>query len=279
MLQPGIEFDRVQEAAQYIEAKMPFTPKVGIILGTGLGEFLDKVEVEQEIHTVWIPNMIPPSVVSHRGRLCFAHVEGVPTVILAGRVHHYEGHDLVDVVRPIRVLRTIGCTHVLATNAAGGLNADFNEGDLVFVRDHINLMNAHPLRGPNEDRWGSRFPDMLNAYDPDWIQYAEQKATSAGIQVRKGVYAGVSGPSLETAAEYEFLHRIGADLVGMSAVPEVIAAHHIGLRVMVISVVSNACYPLSRLRSLTVEEVIANVRKKETEVENLIRLALPFVRH
>ena len=183
-----------------------------------------------------------------------------------------------EVVRPVRVLHAIGCTHLVITNAAGGLNADFNGGDIVIIRDHINLMHANPLRGPNEERWGPRFPDMMHAYDPDWITYIKAQAATLNLKINSGVYAGLAGPNLETPAEYEYLHRIGADLVGMSAVPEVIAAHHIGMKIMAMSVVSNVCYPPERIRETTVEDVIRVVETSAPTVGALVQLVLAYCR-
>jgi purine-nucleoside phosphorylase len=270
------EFELVQEAAAYIKHRMPFVPKAGIILGTGLGNWTKSIEIVSEINTADIPNMISPKVVSHKGKLSFAIINNVPVAILAGRVHYYEGYEMNEVVRPVRVLHTIGCTHLVITNAAGGLNADFDGGDIIIIRDHINLMNANPLRGPNEDRWGPRFPDMMHAYDRDWIAYTKAQAQKLDLKINTGVYAGLAGPNLETPAEYEYLHRIGADLVGMSAVPEVIAAHHIGMKILAMSVVSNVCYPPERIQETTVEDVIRVVESSALKVGALIKQALQY---
>ena len=272
------EFDLVQEAAAYIKHRMPFVPKAGIILGTGLGNWTKSVDIITEINTAEVPNMISPKVASHKGKLSFAIINDVPVAILAGRVHYYEGYEMNEVVRPVRVLHAIGCTHLVITNAAGGLNADFNGGDIVIIRDHINLMHANPLRGPNEERWGPRFPDMMHAYDPDWIAFTKAQAVTLNLKINSGVYAGLTGPNLETPAEYEYLHRIGADLVGMSAVPEVIAAHHIGMKIMAMSVVSNVCYPPERIRETTVEDVIRVVETSAPTVGALVQLVLAYCR-
>lgn len=268
------EYQKVSEAAAYIKPRMPFVPKVGIILGTGLGDWTNDLEIVSEINTRGIPNMPFPLVASHKGKISFAMIHEVPVVILSGRVHYYEGHALNVVVRPVRILKEIGCTHLVITNAAGGLNPDFNGGDIVIIRDHINLMGVNPLRGPNEERWGPRFPDMMHAYDKSWIAFAKEQAGTLGIDVKSGVYAGNAGPSLETPAEYEYLHRIGADLVGMSAVPEVIAARHIGLKILAMSVVSNVCYPPERIKETTIEDVIRVVRSNASNAGALIRASL-----
>ena len=270
------EYQKVSEAAAYIKSRMPFVPKVGIILGTGLGDWTNDLEITAEINTRGIPNMPFPLVASHKGKISFAMISGIPAVILSGRVHYYEGHALNVVVRPVRILKEIGCTHLVITNAAGGLNASFDAGDIVMIHDHINLMGVNPLRGPNEERWGPRFPDMMHAYDKKWIAFAKEQASSLAIDVKTGVYAGNAGPSLETPAEYAYLNKIGADLVGMSAVPQVIAAHHIGLKILAISVVSNVCFPPERIRETTIEDVINVVRSNAPKAGELIRASVDY---
>ena len=270
------EYQKVSEAASHIKQRMPFVPKVGIILGTGLGDWTSELEMASELSSRGIPNMPFPLVASHKGKISFAMINEVPVVILSGRVHYYEGHALNVVVRPVRILKEIGCTHLIITNAAGGLNPDFEAGDIVMIRDHINLMGVNPLRGPNEERWGPRFPDMMHAYDKMWISFASAQAGPLGIDLKTGVYAGNAGPSLETPAEYEYLHRTGADLVGMSAVPEVIAAHHIGLKTLAISVVSNVCYPPARIKETTIDEVIQVVRTNAHKAGALIRASVGY---
>lgn len=265
---------KVEEAAAYIKSRMPFSPKVGIILGTGLGGWAADLDMVYEIKTAEVPNMTPPKVMSHQGRLSFAQINEIPVAILAGRIHYYEGYAMDEVVRSVRILHEIGCTQLVITNAAGGLNPKFENGDLVIIRDHINLMGENPLRGPNESRWGPRFLDMMHAYDKEWIAFANRKADELGLNVQSGVYAGNAGPSMETPAEYEYLHRIGADLVGMSAVPEVIAARHLGMKVLAISVVSNVCYPPDRIKETTVEEVVKVVEGSAAKVGELIRASV-----
>lgn len=270
------EYELVREAAANIKHRMPFVPKAGIILGTGLGNWTKSVEIVTEINTAEVPNMISPKVASHKGSLYFAMINGVPAAILTGRVHYYEGYEMNEVVRPVRVLHGIGCTHLVTTNAAGGLNPDFEGGDIVIIRDHINLMNANPLRGPNEERWGPRFPDMMHAYDPQWIAFTRQQAEILGIKINTGVYAGLAGPSLETPAEYAYLHKIGADLVGMSAVPEVITANHIGMKILAISVVSNVCYPPDRIMETTAEKAIRVVETSAPMAGALVHHVLTY---
>ena len=253
------EYLRVAEAVDYISARLPATPRIGLILGTGLGRIIEGLPVEAEISMAWVPGMNPPGVASHAGKIYATTWHGQAVIILSGRVHYYEGHEMADVVRPVRILKGLGCTHLITTNAAGGIHPSFEAGDPVLIRDHINLMHPHPLRGKNEDRWGPRFPDMSEAYDLAWLGRTRDLAETDGLSLKTGVYAGLTGPSLETPAEYRFLHTIGADLVGMSAVPEVIVARHMDMRVLGLSVVSNVCYPPERIVKTTVEDVIRTV--------------------
>ncbi len=270
------EYDRVMEAAAFVKARIPFTPKAGIITGTGYTAWTESLNQGVEIQIADVPNLIAPRVVSHRSRLIFTVINGVETAILTGRIHYYEGYEMNEVVRGVRMLHTIGCTHLITTNAAGGLNPDFQNGEIVLLSDHINLMHANPLRGVNEDRWGPRFPDMSNAYDKDWIRFTSEKALTMDLRLKTGVYAGSTGPNLETPAEYAFLRGAGADLVGMSAVPETIAARHLGMKVMAVSVVSNMCYPPENVKEVSVEEVVRVVNNSALKVGKLIEAALPF---
>ncbi len=272
------EFKKVQEASHWINSSMPFIPKVSIILGTGMSSWLDELNIIEEFKIKDVPHMVPPTVETHQGRICFTMINEVPTIILAGRLHYYEGHPMSVVVRPVRILHTLGARHLLLTNASGGLNPEFESGDIIAIRDHINLVTEHPLRGPNDDRWGPRFPDMKFAYDPDWLSYAQKQGESLGIKIKSGVYAGLPGPSLETPAEYQYLYRIGADLVGMSTVPEVITARHLGMKVLALSIVTNVCYPPERIKVTTVEDVIGMVEKKAIAVGNLIQEVVSYVK-
>lgn len=270
-MQNGLnEYDKVNEGASWIHNAFPFQPKTGILLGTGLAGILEQVDIVCEFPFEEIPHLISPQIESHKGIICLGHIHDVPVMIAAGRIHYYEGYELNDVVRIVRLMHSMGCTHLIITNASGGLNRSFKQGDIVAIRDHINLMNTNPLIGRNEDNWGPRFPDMLNAYDPELLLHTQKTANTIGINLQTGVYAGLSGPSLETPAEYEFLHRIGADLVGMSTVPEVIAAKHIGLKVLALSVVSNISYPPEEIKETTIQDVIGAVEKRAEDVGRLI---------
>lgn len=270
------EYKKVQEAGHWIKSSMPFIPQVSIILGTGMSAWLDELEIIEEFNVADVPYMVPPSVASHTGRICFVKINDIPVVILAGRLHYYEGHEMHVVVRPVRLLHALGSRNLLMTNASGGLNPDFNAGDIIGIRDHINLVTENPLRGPNDHRWGPRFPDMKFAYDPEWLKYAVSKSEALGYKIKTGVYAGLPGPSLETPAEYEFLHRIGADVVGMSTVPEVITARHLGMKVLALSIVTNMGYPPDRIQVTTVEDVIKMVETRFTDVGKLIEAVVDF---
>ncbi len=270
------EYKKVQEAGHWIKSSMPFVPQASIILGTGMGSWLDELEIIEEFSIKNVPHMVPPTAESHQGRICFTMINDVATIILAGRLHYYEGHAMNVVVRPVRLLYTLGCRYLILTNAAGGLNPEFEPGDIVTIRDHINLMTEHPLRGPNDDRWGPRFPDMKYAYDPDWLSYTKEKADKLGLPIKSGVYAGLPGPSLETPAEYQYLYRIGADLIGMSTVPEVITARHLGMKVLALSIVTNVCYPPERIKVTTVEDVIRSVEAKAVDVGAIIQNVVSY---
>lgn len=273
-MDPTHEYRRVAEAVEYISARLPAMPRIGMILGTGLGRIMEGRPVDAEISMDWVPGMIPPGVASHSGKIYAVNWHGQPVVIFAGRIHYYEGHDMADVVRPVRIMNGLGCSHLITTNAAGGIHPSFEAGDAVLIRDHINLMHPPPLRGPNEDRWGPRFPDMSEAYDSAWLSGTRDLAQAEGLSLKTGVYAGLSGPSLETPAEYRFLHTIGADLVGMSAVPEVIVARHMDMRVLGLSVVSNVCYPPDRIVKTTVEDVIRTVEAGAASVRIAVSAAI-----
>lgn len=249
-----------------------------MILGTGLSELADEIENPVAIDFENIPHFPKPTAPGHRGKLILGAIEGVQVVAMAGRLHYYEGYSMQEVVFPVRVMRLLGADVLIASNAAGSTNPAYEAGDLVFIKDHINLQPANPLRGPNANELGPRFPDMLHTYDSDLLKAARQIAEEQGISAHTGVYASLPGPNLETPAEYEFLHRIGGDVVGMSTVPEVIAARHMGMRSFVVSVVSNKCYPIECIRETTVESVLAKVREVSPKVRTLIRELLKTMR-
>ena len=268
-------YEQIQEATAYLRSRTDFQPKFGIILGTGLGGLADEIEAVETIDYQDIPHFPASTVEGHAGKLVFGKLAGAPTsvgvVAMAGRFHFYEGYTMQQVTFPVRVMKALGVECLLISNAAGSVNADIEAGDLVFIRDHINLQPDNPLRGPNDERLGVRFPDMLHTYDPQMLALASDIAQANHLRAHVGVYAALPGPNLETPAEYEFLHRIGADVVGMSTVPEVLVARHAGLRVFVVSVVSNKSYPLEAIRETSLEDVIATVSAAEPKLALVVK--------
>ena len=272
------EYRLVRESTEFLESKIPFRPRVGIILGSGLGHTLDRWEMDAEIPFRQIPHVIPAHVLSHAGKVFMTKIENVPVIIFSGRVHYYEGYEMGEVVMPVRIMHELGCTHMIVSNASGGINPDFTTGDIILIRDHISFLQKNPLRGSNEDRWGPRFPEIRNAYTPAWRKEVKSKVAEDGILCKEGVYAAVSGPSLETEAECEFLHRMGGDIVGMSTVPEVIVAKHMNMKVLGISVVANVCYPPESVEEVTVESIVSVVEGKNIEVGRIIEVALAHLK-
>ncbi len=250
-------FEKIQEAKTYIQAQTGFQAHLGIILGTGLGDFSEEIIVEKEILYSEIPHFPVSTVQSHKGKLIFGTLENQPIVCMAGRFHYYEGYSMQQVTFPIRVLKALGINELWITNVSGSTNAAMEAGDLVFVKDHINLQPENPLRGENDERLGLRFPDMLKTYDRELNERALAIAKKHNIRAHEGVYVALQGPNLETPAEYNFLYRIGGDLVGMSTVPEVLVAKHGGMKIMVVSIVSNKCFPIEEIKETTLESVIA----------------------
>ncbi|MEO1436794.1 MAG: purine-nucleoside phosphorylase [Bacteroidota bacterium] len=264
-------FDRIQEAVAYIEKRAAFQPKHGIVLGTGLSNLTSEMKVVQAIPYGDIPHFPISTVQSHKGQLVLGYLGDEPVVAMAGRFHYYEGYSMEQVTFPIRVMKFLGIDRLIISNAAGGTQAHLHAGDLVFIRDHINLQPENPLRGVNDERLGPRFPDMLKTYDADMLAKAEEAAEKLGISAYTGVYVGLQGPNLETPAEYEYLHRIGGDVVGMSTVPEVIVARHMSVPVFVVSVVTNRCYPIHELTETTVDEVIQVAQSSEPKVTAIVK--------
>ena len=231
--------NKVLESSQYIQSKYKVKPKIGIVLGSGLGVYIDQIQNKTIILYKDIPHFKRTTVEGHDGRLILGDVHGVPVAALQGRMHSYEGHPMEDIVHPVRTLAALGIEMLFVTNASGGINADFHPGDLVSIVDHINLSGRNPLVGPNIAELGPRFPDMGQAYDPDLTALLKQVAANHHVNLKSGVYCSVLGPTYETPAEIRMLRTIGADLVGMSTVPEVIAANHLGLKVAGVACVTN----------------------------------------
>ncbi len=259
----------VEAAAEAIRARIGLTPRIGLILGTGLAELAHKIEAETVIPYEEIPGFPLSTVESHPGRLLVGALSGVPVYALQGRFHLYEGYDAQTVAFPVRVFGVLGVDTLLISNAAGGMNPVYRKGDLMLLSDHINFQNANPLIGPNIDDWGDRFPDMSAPYDEELQQIAEEKALEEGIKLHRGVYVSVTGPNLETRAEYRMLRGWGADVVGMSTVPEVIAARHMNMRVLAVSVVTDECFP-DALAPVSLEEIIAAAGKAEPLLTRLM---------
>ncbi len=267
---------KVEAAATYIRERTTLQPRLGIILGTGLGELAREIEAETTLPYEEIPHFPLSTVESHHGRLIIGHLSGVPVYALQGRFHLYEGYTPRQVTFPVRVLATLGIDTLFISNAAGGMNPLFRRGDLMLITDHINLLGQNPLVGPNVEAWGPRFPDMSEPYDPELRRLAEEKALELGIKLQQGVYVAVLGPNLETKAEYRFLRLIGADAVGMSTVPEVIVARHMNLRVLAISVITDECFP-DALEPLSLEAVLAAAAEAEPRLTRLMKAVVATV--
>lgn len=261
--------DQVEQAAERIREASDLRPHVGIILGTGLGKLAQEIDVDVTISYDEIPNFPLSTVESHHGRCLIGRLRGVPVLALQGRFHLYEGYSAREVTFPVRVFGTLRVDTLLISNAAGGMNPTYRKGDLMLFTDHINLQGANPLVGPNLDEWGPRFPDMSEPYDLELRELAEQQALDLGIKLHQGVYVAVEGPNLETKAEYRFLRMIGADVVGMSTVPETIVARHMGLRVMAISVITDECFP-DALQPVSLAEVLAAAGEAEPKLTQLM---------
>jgi purine-nucleoside phosphorylase len=257
------------EAAKAIQARTPLRPAVGLVLGSGLGGFAQALEGATAIAYREIPHFPASTAIGHKGELVLGHSGGVPVAVMAGRVHLYEGYRPDQVVFPVRVLARLGVKVLVFTNAAGSVNVNYKPGELMVINDHINLMGANPLVGPNEEQLGPRFFDMSEAYDPALREIAEKACWKAGVTVRHGVYVAVSGPSYETPAEIRAFRTLGADAVGMSTVPEVIAARHLGLRVLAISCITNQAAGVSK-KKLDHLEVLEVGRKVQASLNDVL---------
>ena len=233
----------LREAVGVVQSRSSLQPEVGLVLGTGLGGVAESIEVEEAVEYEEIPHFARSTLETHAGRLLLGHLDGVPVVAMQGRFHRYEGYSLQEVVFPVRVLGLLGARTLILSGAGGGLHPLMRLGEIVVLDDQINLLGDSPLVGPNVDELGPRFPDMSEPYDRALQEFAIQAGLSRGLHLRRGVYAAVTGPNLETRAEYRMLRRLGADVVGMSTVPEVIAARHMGLRVLGLTIVTDLCFP------------------------------------
>lgn len=260
---------QIGEAVAAIKAQWDKAPHAGIVLGTGLGSLVKKIEVEAAIDYDEIPNFLRSTATSHRGRLVCGMLSGMPVMAMEGRFHMYEGYPLKQVTLPIRVMKAMGAELLVVSNACGGMNPYFRDGDIMVIEDHINLMGDNPLIGINDDRLGPRFPDMSQPYDFKLIERALKIARKEDFVAHKGVFVAVAGPNLETRAEYRFLRQIGADAVGMSTVPEVIVAAHCGLRVVGLSIITDMCLP-DTLEVADVEKIIATANEAEPKLTKLV---------
>jgi purine-nucleoside phosphorylase len=246
----------VQQTVSFLKGEFPVIPSLGVILGSGLGGLVNELDKQIRIPYRQIPLFPISTVEGHSGELIFGFLNKVPVVAMSGRFHYYEGYSMREVVFPIQVMKLLGIERLIVTNAAGGLNPDFEAGDLMLIEDVISLLPDNPLRGKNEDKLGPRFPDMSEPFDLDWSQKAKTISKELTINLKTGVYIGVQGPKLETKAEIRYMRVIGGDAVGMSTVPEIIAAHHMGMKVIAFSVITNECIP-KIAKDFTHEEVMA----------------------
>jgi purine-nucleoside phosphorylase len=270
------QFTQADSAAQLILKRTPLRPRIGLVLGSGLGAFADSLTDATRIPYSDIPSFPQSTAIGHAGRLVIGKAGEVLVGAMQGRVHLYEGYSAQQVAFPIRVFARMGIKAVILTNAAGGINLGYSQGALVLIRDHINLQGTNPLAGPNDERFGVRFPDMTHAYCTEYRQATREQASKLGITLHEGVYAALLGPSYETPAEIEYLRRIGADLVGMSTVAEVIAARHMGLNVLAISCVTNMAAGILD-QPLSHAEVMETGERVKSTFESLLRAVLPRV--
>jgi purine-nucleoside phosphorylase len=269
-------FILAESAAQLLLAKTPLRPRIALVLGSGLGGFADSLTDAARIPYAEIPAFPQSTAIGHAGQMVIGKSGGVAVAAMQGRVHLYEGYSAQQVTFPIRVFGRMGIRAVILTNAAGGINLSYSQGALVLIRDHINLQGVNPLVGPNDDRFGVRFPDMTHAYAKEYRAIARAEATKQGLTLHEGIYAGLLGPSYETPAEIEYLRRIGADLVGMSTVAEVIAARHMGIQVLAISCVTNMAAGILD-QPLSHAEVMETGERVQHTFESLLRAVLPRI--
>ncbi len=245
--------EMLKETVRYIKDKVDFEPEIGIVLGTGLGGLVDVIDKVGTVKYEDIPHFPVSTVEGHAGQLMFGYISGKKVVAMQGRFHYYEGYDMQDLAIPVRTMKLLGVKTLFLSNAAGGMNPNFKVGDVMLITDHINMMGTNPLMGKNADDFGPRFPDMSAIYDKELIEKADQIAIKQGLQVQKGVYMAVTGPTFETPAEYKYMHIMGADAVGMSTVPEAIVARHTNMK----------CFALSIITDLGVEGIVEEVSHEE----------------
>jgi purine-nucleoside phosphorylase len=258
-----------QEALAFIQSETNFRPEYLMILGTGLGQLAEEMDIKKEISYDEIPHFPVSTVESHAGKLLFGLLGGKEIVAMQGRFHYYEGYSMQQIVFPVRVLKENGASTLIVSNACGGLNPNYRRGDIMLIRDHINMFGDNPLIGPNDPELGPRFPDMSEPYTERLLDIAENVALEESIKMQQGVYLALTGPMLETKAEYRFLRQIGADVVGMSTIPEVISAVHMGMEVLGISVITDECFP-DALEAVSIEDVIEAATMAEPKMTRVI---------
>jgi purine-nucleoside phosphorylase len=269
-------FVAAESAAEHILSRTSLRPRIGLVLGSGLGGFADSLDDASRIPYAEIPAFPRSTAIGHAGKMVVGTAGGIGVAAMQGRVHLYEGYSAQEVAFPIRVFARMGIRAVILTNAAGGIDRNYSQGALVLIRDHINLQGQNPLIGPNDDRFGVRFPDMTHAYAKDYRQIAREEAAKLGMTLHEGIYAALAGPSYETPAEIEYLRRIGADLVGMSTVAEVIAARHMEIKVLAISCVTNMAAGILD-QPLSHAEVMETGERVKIRFESLLRAVLPRI--
>lgn len=264
-------YENIIEATDYIKNLIREEPKIAIVLGTGLGKLGVQIEDAIKIPYEKIPHFPVSTVKGHEGSLIYGNLNGIKVIAQSGRFHYYEGYSMKEVTLPIRVFKFLGVKALIIASATGGIHENFYPGDVSIVNDHINLHSENPLTGPNDERLGPRFPDMKNAYSPDLLELAHSVAEQQNITLHNSVYGGLPGPNLETKAEYNFLHHIGASVVGMSTVPEVIVAKHMDLKTCVFAAITNRCFPVSEIQEVTHDEVIEKAQIAEYKITSIVK--------
>lgn len=263
-------WEQVQQTVEYIKNKTGFTPEYGVILGSGLGSFTDDIKIEHTLPYNEIPNFPVSTVEGHKGALVFGTIGDKRVVAMQGRFHYYEGYDMKQVTFPVRVMKYIGVAKLIVSNASGGVNPNYKVGSIVLIKDHINMLPEHPLRGKNDERFGPRFVNMSEPYSQKMITKAKELAKELNIEVQDGVYLGLQGPTFETLAEYKMVKALGGDCVGMSTVPEVIVARHMNLETFGLSVITDMGNE-DAIETITHEEVLEAAREAEPHVRQLIK--------
>jgi len=263
-------YHQIESAVTYLSDRVSTSPKIAIVLGSGLSNLTNHIDSSVVIPYADIPHFPQATVKGHKSNLIFGTLNGVEVMAMQGRFHYYEGYSMKEVTFPMRVMQLMGIETILLSNAAGGVHEDYYAGDVVFVTDHISLHQENPLRGENDERLGPRFPDMFDTYDTDLLEKAKNISKRNGYKVLTGIYFGWPGPNLETPAEYNMINTLGGDLVGMSTVPEVLVAQHAGMRIFVASVVTNECFPIGRLNTTTHDEVVDVAQIAEPKLTKII---------